>query len=203
MQSPMTNDPKVPRKSIRIQAQPNAETLSNDASHPNSASTMLKPRSILKNRNDGPSTPVTVLDPLQCETYLLGPLRTLTVSVGDEDRRNVSLHDVTEAYILLSCRIEAQAASLTDDSSPAVAAVRNLPSHLICAAIRRDVSRAISGASEANDVSFSQGDLTEEERSRVRDRSSICHASLRFLANLVRFPSLYRSFKRKLSHSMH
>ncbi|OCB87946.1 hypothetical protein A7U60_g4903 [Sanghuangporus baumii] len=193
----MTDNQNVPRKSLRIRLPSGAEAPSLSPPMPSSKPAQSKPKSILKNRCKGsaPLLTATEPDPLHSESYFLGPFRTLIASVENANDGVLSMHDITEAYVLLSCRIESQAANLGDDSVPAVAAVRTLPSHIVCAAIRRDVAVAIPGTRTPSDELSTQERLTDEGRSYVRDRSSLCHACLRFLVNFFRFPSLHGLLK--------
>ena len=199
----MTDIANNQRKSLRICLPSGAEAP--PSSPPASASTpgQAKPKSILKSRCEGASSSAaTEPDPLQSESYFRGPFRTIVASVENANDGLLSTHDITEAYVLLSCRIEAQAANLGDVSAPAVAAVRTLPSHVVCAAIRRDVALAIPSSQTSEEASAVQDGLEDEKRSYVRDRSSLCHACLRFLANFFRFPSSHSFLKREISSGL-
>ncbi|KAL5510988.1 hypothetical protein ACEPAG_3707 [Sanghuangporus baumii] len=193
----MTDSQNVPQKSLRICLPSGSETPPLSPPMPRSTPAQSKPKSILKKRYEGaaPLLTVTEPDPLHSESYFLGPFRTLVASVENANDGVLSIHDITEAYLLLSCRIESQAANLADDSVSAVIAVRTLPSHIVCAAIRRDVAVAIPGPKASYDGLSIQERLTDEARSYVKDRSSLCHACLRFLVNFFRFPSLHGLLK--------
>ncbi|KAL5478674.1 hypothetical protein ACEPAI_1951 [Sanghuangporus weigelae] len=193
----MTDSQNVPQKSLRICLPSGAEAPSLSPPMPSSTLAQSKPKSILKKRYEGaaPLLTATEPDPLHSESYFLSPFRTLISSVENANDGVLSMHDITEAYVLLSCRIESQAANLGDDSFRAVVAVQALPSHIVCAAIRRDVAVAIPGLQVSDDELSIQEILTDEGRSYVKDRSSLCHACLRFLVNFFRFPSLHGLLK--------
>ncbi|KAI5117095.1 hypothetical protein M0805_009722 [Coniferiporia weirii] len=162
------------------------------------------PKSILKRRNGDHDHDCQVehtSDPLQSDSYFLRPLRTLVASLDTTNDGCITAHDITESYSVLCSRIEAQADRLLIESQPgtyaAVDVIRTLPLNALCTVLRRDMALAFTAphVSESSPSVSEPTSISDEEKTAIRDQSSLCHASLRLLACFSRLPALQSVFK--------
>lgn len=142
-------------------------------------------------------TPELMDEPLECPTYFQGPVNTLIASLPAR-YGNTSAHDIAEAYDVFSARVREQAEHLQkpDTKYPAIEAIRKRrdnPPMLLLSALRRDIWAALNSPLSTSQPSTSSGvrrGMTEEEAKRATDTSSVCHAALRFAANVFALPGL-------------
>ena len=145
-------------------------------------------------------------DPLQFPDYFLGPVKTIACSQLALTSRRLSLHDITEAYHILSMRIRRSSSTLTAGtrSFPALEPLRKNGAD-VAAALRRDISRALhDSAQRTNEDSYSNlAEHTEESvglestafnKRHAADLSTLCHYALRLLSEIFRLPALSSVF---------
>ena len=155
-------------------------------------------------------SPMSILstdnDPLELPDYFLSPVETIACSQHALASRRLSLHDITEAYHILSMRIRRSSSTLTvgTRSYPALEPLRKNRVD-VAAALRRDISRALHGsATRATEYSYSNlaehaeesvsWESTAYNKSRATDLSTLCHYALRLLAEIFRLPALSSVF---------
>lgn len=143
-------------------------------------------------------------DAMNAPNYFKSSVDTLLESIHDTESDHVSLHDITEAYNTFSTRTIAHITVISQADYPLPAL--NLPkvhSSQIIQSLRRDVRRALLDPSIDFTHQYSPFDgsmrsesqeLNEDEIKYARDLSSLCHQSLRFLSDILRFPALYSIF---------
>jgi hypothetical protein len=150
---------------------------------------------------DAPTSADTV-DPMMLQMYILSPLSTILESIHDPHCRFVSLHDLIEAYSVLSARIRAQLGVIIQAGHllPALAIPKEQAS-LLARAVARDIQRALIDPS--NNVrrtppsagsSLPDAPLTDYEIQFSRDLAVLCHHALRFLSDVFTFQPLYSLF---------
>lgn len=154
------------------------------------------------------SIPPTDDDPLACSEYLLGPIETIVCSHDSLASDHLSLHDITEAYRILSMRIRQLSSplSLAPGPFPTLEPLRE-NSVKVAAALRRDISRAlrISAQHTSGDMTSNTAGLSQDSvgwgqsvynMHRATDFSTQCHYALRLLSEIYRFPTLLSVFSR-------
>ncbi|KAH8115144.1 hypothetical protein DFH11DRAFT_1726577 [Phellopilus nigrolimitatus] len=197
-----TNSKDTPQKKARVNF--SSTHASGAQREPLSDRNQEPPKPILRNRDDhqappdGAANKDTTLsqmdDALQHESYFQGPLRTLLLSLEEENAGAVSLHDLSEAYSVFSARVMAQADNLRSGVYPALEVIRLNSKNKVglSNAIRRDMAHARTAPAEINE---SQCAMSDGEASDARDRSAVCHASLRLLLHIFAFPAVHAVFK--------
>lgn len=146
--------------------------------------------------------PLTDSNPLYHPQYLLGPIETIVCSRRALVSGNLSLHDIAEAYRVLSTRIRdsSKHLSVVADPFPALEYLRDKGAD-VAAALRRDISRDQRvSAWRASDDSFPPTsetvgwELATYNTNRATDFSSLCHYALRLLSEIFRLPALSSVF---------
>jgi hypothetical protein len=141
-------------------------------------------------------------NPLEFPDYFRGPIETIACSQSALASRRLSLHDITEAYHILSMRIRRSSGTLTvrTGSFPALEPLRQRRAD-VAAALRRDISRALHGSAQdsssylAEPIEESVGwESTAYNKSRAVDLSTLCHYALRLLSEIFRLPALSSVF---------
>ena len=152
------------------------------------------------------STPLADDHSLYHSEYILGPVETIVCSHQALVSGLLSVHDITEAYRILSMRFRRLSCHLSAVSHafPALNPLRDKGAKFV-AALRRDVSWAlrISAARTSGDLSLrSSGPAPETvclestvyEANRATDYSTLCHYALRLLSEIFRLPGLSSVF---------
>ena len=145
---------------------------------------------------------LTDSNPLYLSQYLLGPIETIVCSRRALASGHLSLHDLAEAYRVLSMRIRDSSDHLStvSDAFPALESLRDKGTDVV-AALRRDISRGlrISAWQSSNDSSAPTAEtvgceLTTQNANRATDFSILCHYALRLLSEIFRLPALSSLF---------
>lgn len=144
---------------------------------------------------------------LAIQTFFKSPVLTLLESLEDLDADHVSMHDLLEAYAVLSNRIKITAHLLIEiDAEHPALNFLGQHSRSVAECLHRDVRRAFaeplpqsSNQDAAIPTSF---DLLPEEASlnlekQVVDMSAVCHAALVVVSNIFRFKALSALFPGK------
>jgi hypothetical protein len=140
--------------------------------------------------------------PMTSTTYLDSPLQTLLESIDDPESEHVSLHDLTEAYNILSNKIRSQIRVILEADQP-LPAFRPLKQHApqLTQSLRRDIRRALMDPSSTPRKSsflenslLSNSEMTEDEVKYARDLSSLCHHALCSLSLIFSVPAVYSIF---------
>jgi hypothetical protein len=148
------------------------------------------------------SMPLTDSNPLYHSQYLLGPIETIVCSRRALVSGHLSLHDIAEAYRVLSMRIRdsSKHLSVVADPFPALESLRDKGAD-VAAALRRDISRdQCVSAWRASDDSFPPAfetvgwEVTTYNTNRATDFSNLCHYALRLLSEIFRLPALSSVF---------
>ena len=146
--------------------------------------------------------PLTDNNPLYNSQYLLGPIETIVCSRQALISGHLSLHDITEAYRVLSMRIRdsSRHLSVASDPFPALESLKDKCADVV-AALRRDISRDQHNSAwhTSNDsfvpITETVGwELTTYNTNRATDFSNLCHYALRFLSEIFRLPALSSVF---------
>ena len=143
--------------------------------------------------------PLTDSNPLYRSQYLLGPIETIVCSRRALASGHLSLHDLAEAYRILSMRIRNSSDHLStvSDAFPALESFRDKGADVVIA-LRRDVSRALrTSAWRPSDDSSAPTvgcELTTQNANRATDFSILCHYALRLLSEIFRLPALSSLF---------
>lgn len=140
--------------------------------------------------------------PMMCQSYLSSPLETILESLNDHDSEYISLHDLIEAYNVLSERIRAEAYTLVNGGQYLLAfALLKEHASSLARALRRDIQRALidpsrdlrrtppPGESFLTDVS-----MNDHEIQHARDLPMLCHHSLCVLSDVFAFEALHSLF---------
>jgi hypothetical protein len=151
------------------------------------------------------SIPSTDDNPLEFPDYFLSPVETIACSQSALASRRLSLHDITEAYHILSMRIRRSSSTLTvrTGSFPALEPLRKKGAD-VAAALRRDISRALHGSAQDSSSYLAEPpteesigwESTAHNKSRAVDLSTLCHYALRLLSEIFRLPALSSVFSR-------
>ena len=141
-------------------------------------------------------------DPMTSLVYLSSPLDTILESMDDPHLRYVSLHDLIEAYSVLSSRIRTQMNVIIKANRPPPA-LAPLKEHapLLARALMRDVRRAFIDPSTSLqktppscESSSAHLPVIDHEIQYARDLTILCHHALRFLSDVFVFNPLYSLF---------
>jgi hypothetical protein len=141
-------------------------------------------------------------NPLYLSQYLLGPIETIVCSRRALAFGRLSLHDLAEAYRILSMRIRDSSDHLStvSDAFPALESLRDKGADVV-AALRRDISRAlrVSAWQSSDDSSAPTAktvgcEPTTHNANRATDISIVCNYALRLLSEIFRLPALSSLF---------
>ena len=141
-------------------------------------------------------------DPIMSLVYLSSPLDTILESMDDPHLRYVSIHDLIEAYSVLSSRIRSQLRVIIQASQPPPALIP-LKEHasFLARALTRDVRRAFINPSDrlwrtppSGESSSTHVSMIDHEIQYARDLTILCHHALRFLSDVFVFKPLYSLF---------
>ena len=140
------------------------------------------------------------LEPLQCQDYLQGPFRTLCDSLKVQNISNI-MHDISEAYSLLSARLRAEAGALLNSGEFLALRIWYDRRNELVDVVTRDVRLAFSmpesvSAKFARDhpSSASRIELTEDEVKWGRDASQLCQCAIVLVSDIFRLPALQQIF---------
>ncbi|KJA24353.1 hypothetical protein HYPSUDRAFT_200581 [Hypholoma sublateritium FD-334 SS-4] len=136
------------------------------------------------------------------KTYLDSPIRTLCESVKDPGALFISIHDLMEAYNILSTRIRTilnQDTCITGLPIPSLAGIAEFSSEIMHC-ISRDIQRTLPSPFDSQpqqdsssyvyyDASPDLGDIQ-----MTTDNISLCHYALRFASDIFAFSMLYSIF---------
>ena len=136
-------------------------------------------------------------NPMQHSQFLRSPLNTLTASL-DTSEGSLSMHDLTEAYSVLSARIRTHLPDITSSDLPALEPLK-LSCDRLTRALERDIARALVDPTEAS-VKQTRTPLqtprrqvlgtpkkigfTEHQVKYARDLCALSHAALRFASTI-------------------
>ena len=142
-----------------------------------------------------------ILDPMRSLVYLSSPLDTILESMHDPNLRYVSLHDLIEAYSVLSERIRSQLRVIIHATHP-LPALAPLEEHasVLARALTRDIRRALIDPSKLRETppsgesSFTNAPMTDHEIQYALDLAVLCHHALRFVSDVFAFKPLYSLF---------
>jgi hypothetical protein len=209
--SPASQKENVPLKVSRVAGLQEDLKHSDAHSIPPTGSSAQPLKSILKNSKSfvvmlplstAPEEQTTNNDPMTSIAYLNSPLETLLESIDDPESEHISLHDLTEAYNILSNRIRSQMRVILEASQPLPAfnpLKQNSPQ--LTQSLRRDIRRALIDPSSTSRASsslenslLSNSQVSEDEIKYARDLSSLCHHTLRFLSLVFTVPAMYSIF---------
>ncbi|KAG5650105.1 hypothetical protein H0H81_000746 [Sphagnurus paluster] len=141
-------------------------------------------------------------NPMESPYYLLSPLETISESLDDYDFEYISIHDIIEAYSLLSRRIRSQACLIlrAGEMFPALAPFKDHAGSL-ARALKRDIRRALADPSrdlQRSPALFSsyrtEVSMNDHDFQNIRNLSTLCHHSLRVVSDVFAFKSLYSLF---------
>ena len=145
---------------------------------------------------------LTDISPLYHSQYFLGPIETIVCSRQALISGHLSLHDITEAYRVLSMRIRdsSRHLSVVSDPFPALESLRDKCTDVV-AALRRDISQDqrilalhTSKDSFVPTTETVGWELTTYNTKRATDFSTLCHYGLRLLSEIFRLPALSSVF---------
>jgi hypothetical protein len=140
-------------------------------------------------------------DPMMSSVYLSSPLDTILESMHDPHLCHISLHDLIEAYSVLSARIRARLRLIVQANHP-LPALEPLKENafLLARALARDIRRALIDPSNGLQIThlgesfFTNVSITDHEIQYARDLAILCHHALRFLSDVFAFKALYSLF---------
>ncbi|KAJ7288150.1 hypothetical protein C8J57DRAFT_1279246 [Mycena rebaudengoi] len=164
---------------------------------------ILKNTSVVLSSSMPPTKSTSELSPspLSSGTYFMSPMETLLESSVGLDANGVSLHDLIEAYNVLSTRIRSQIRVILGKQAPQ-SALASLREHSgpIAEALRRDLKRAREDPSTyvqrmSHADSFQTTIEIDEDDLRVsRDLALLSQQVLRLISDLFSFPPLFSLF---------
>jgi hypothetical protein len=174
---------------------PSARPLESSLENSKSSVVMSTPLVALEGQDskDGPMTSIT---------YLKSPLETLLESMVDPESEHVSIHDLIEAYNILSIRIRSQIQVILepDQTLPALDHLKKFSTELL-QSLRRDIRRALvnpssnpRGSSLSENSLLSINQVSESEIKYARDLSLLCHHALCFLSLVFSIQAMYSIF---------
>jgi hypothetical protein len=141
-----------------------------------------------------------LISPLDSEEYLASPLATILESINDPQSEIITLHDLTEAYAMLSQRIRLQAASiLSNDRTFPAFNVLHIHSYSLYLCLIRDITRCflnpLSVLSQ-HDSTSDDGSLVEEGTERAHAYATLSHHALVFLSDVFSYAPLMKTLSR-------
>lgn len=155
-------------------------------------------------------TPFQPSHSVASKTYLDSPIRTLCESIKDPGALRISIHDLMEAYAVLSTRIRI---ILNQDTCTTGLPIHSLAglaefSLEIMNCISRDIQRPLPSPFDSqpqqNSSSYLYYDAATdlEDIQITMDNISLCHYALRFASDIFAFSMLYSIFPGKELHCM-
>ncbi|KAJ7600819.1 hypothetical protein C8J56DRAFT_1074385 [Mycena floridula] len=139
--------------------------------------------------NDQPAAATLGTSPEALAAMFNPPLETLLESL--EKPSETTIHDIQQAYNMLSGKIRARIHNIiSDQSCPALLLFKQSAPKLV-QVVLRDVGRALLDPTEQFRCKFAGHHIYATEKRRIRDAtdsSTVCHQALRLLSDLLRFP---------------
>lgn len=129
-------------------------------------------------------------------TYFETIVLTLTESLNDPDHVWISIHDLIEAYNVISRKIRTLASALTStDQVPSFLAIFEVKSTQITECLTRDIRCMLldTQRSYGNTSSYSQ-EPDENDVEVAIDYSVLCLNALRFVSHIFTFRAIYSNF---------
>ncbi|KAJ3567736.1 hypothetical protein NP233_g6170 [Leucocoprinus birnbaumii] len=139
----------------------------------------------------------TPTPPLESEKYFASPLATILESVSDPQSEVITLHDLTEAYATLSCRVRLQSSAISSSERAFPAFIPlQAENHSLSICLIRDIGRCL-----LNPLLFSQPESASDDSSWIEEGTeralayaTLSHHALVFLSDVFSFISLAGRF---------
>ena len=166
---------------------------------------LLAPPMASKMASIASETPFRPSDYVSSKTYFDSPIRTLCESINDPGGLFISVHDLMEAYSVLSTRLRVifNEATCTTLPTPCLAGFHEFSSD-ITQCISRDIQRPLPSPfdSQQDFSSYLDYDAATdlEELQLTMDNISLCHYALRIASDIFTFSTLYSIFPGKRSY---
>ncbi|KIM35907.1 hypothetical protein M413DRAFT_449530 [Hebeloma cylindrosporum] len=133
-------------------------------------------------------------------TYFSSPLRTLTLSIKDPGHECISIHDLAEAYNVLSTRIRSLNGQL-DEASPSVSVFKERSSD-IAYCLGRDIRCILPNPFKEQSYQhsfvghsyFTDDSSDDEETQLLTENDLLCQYALRFTSDLFTFRAIHSYF---------
>ncbi|KAF8158535.1 hypothetical protein B0H34DRAFT_807999 [Crassisporium funariophilum] len=134
-------------------------------------------------------------------TYFASPVQTLSESLTNSGQDCITVHDLVEAYNVLSTRIRSQSHIVfsTDKSLPSLA-IFSEHSSQISECLSRDIRRVLPSPfdsqhhADAGHSYYSEASFSDEELETAADNVILCHHALRFIGDIFTFQALHTKF---------
>ena len=133
-------------------------------------------------------------------TYFSSPIRTLTLSIKDPGHECISIHDLVEAYNVLSTRI--RTLNLQLDEAPPFASVFKERSSDIAYCLGRDIRRILPDPFKEQSYQhsfvghsyFTNDSSDDEEIQLLTENDLLCQYALRFASDLFNLRAIHSCF---------
>lgn len=133
-------------------------------------------------------------------TYFSSPIRTLTLSIKDPGHECISIHDLVEAYNVLSTRIRSLNRQL-DEASPFMSVFKERSSD-IAYCLGRDIRRILPNPFKEQSYQhsfvghsyFTDDSSDDEEVQLLTENDLLCQYALRFASDLFTFRAMHSYF---------
>lgn len=144
--------------------------------------------------------PSTQLTMSTTTTYFSSPIRTLTLSIKDPGHECISIHDLVEAYNVLSTRIRSLNRQL-DEASPLMSVFKERSSD-ITYCLGRDIRRILPNPFKEQSFQhsfvghsyFTDDSSDDEEIQLLTENDLLCQHALRFASDLFTFRATHSYF---------
>jgi len=133
-------------------------------------------------------------------TYFSSPIRTLTLSIKDPGHECISIHDLVEAYNVLSTRIRSLNRQL-DEASPFMSVFKERSSD-IAYCLGRDIRRILPNPFKEQSYQhsfvghsyFTDDSSDDEEIQLLTENDLLCQHAIRFASDLFTFRPIHSYF---------